>query len=120
MSSRVIVSYGKKILVIAICIALLILVKNISSSIFSTHERSQILKELQGELSNKKEQEVLLTQKLSIAKTDAFVENEARSKLGLVREGEKILVDEKIKPVSSPVVEVEPANWQKWLSLFTK
>lgn len=111
-------SHGKKIILVVVCIALLVLLKNILSSIVSTHERSQILKELRMELASKKEQEVLLTQKLSVAKTDEFVENEARSKLGLVREGEKIVVDEKIRPnVPKPVV-AKPPNWQKWLALF--
>ncbi len=111
-------SQSKKIILIVVCIALLVLVKNILSSILSTHERAQILKELRTELAYKKEQEVLLTQKLSVAKTDEFVENEARSKLGLVKEGEKIVVDEKIKLVVPQIVAPEPPNWQKWAKLF--
>lgn len=86
----------------------------------STHERASILKELQTELQGKKEQEVLLTQRLSVAKTDEFVENEARSKLGLVREGEKIIADEKLKPAPAAIVAEESSNWQKWLKLFSK
>ena len=120
MSRRAILSYGKKVAIICVCIVLIVLVKNILTNIFSTHERASILKELQTELQSKQEQEVLLTQRLSVAKTDEFVENEARSKLGLVREGEKIIADEKLAPVSLPGIAEEPSNWQKWLKLFSK
>ncbi len=111
-------SYGKKIAVVVVCIALVILVRNILGSIFSTHERAQILRQLQAELASKKEQEAVLQQKLTLAKTDAFVESQARSKLGLVREGEKIVADEKIRPAEPDIVPPEPPNWQKWLNIF--
>lgn len=120
MSRRVILSYGKKIAIICVCIALVVLVKNILTNIFSTHERASILKELQAELKHKKEQEVLLTQKLSVAKTDEFVENEARSKLGLVRDGEKIIVDERLVVAPPQAIAEEAPNWQKWIKLFSK
>ncbi len=118
MSRRVILSHSKKVLIVVICITLVILVRNILSSILSTHERSQILERLQSELASKKEQETILQQRLALAKTDAFVEQEARIKLGLVREGEKIIADERVKPVQPKIVEPEPPNWQKWLSIF--
>lgn len=118
MSRRVILSYTKKVSIGAILILLLLLIKNITTSIISTQQRSQILSELEVTLQAKKEEEALLSQKLSIAKTDKFVEDEARSKLGLVKPGEKIVVDEKIMPIKEKIMPVEPPNWKKWLSLF--
>lgn len=118
MSRRVILSYGKKISIGIILILLLLLIKNITTSIISTQQRSQILRELEETLQAKKNEEVLLSQKLSIAKTDKFVEDEARSKLGLVKPGEKIVVDEKIMPVKAKIVPPELPNWKKWVNLF--
>lgn len=118
MSRTVILPYIKKGSIVVILIILLLLIKNISASIISTQQRSQILKELESTLQAKKEEEALLFQKLSIAKTDRFVEEQARSKLGLVKPGEKIVVDEKIVPVKEKIVPPEPPNWEKWVDLF--
>lgn len=101
-----------------ILIVLLLLIKNITSSIISTQQRSQTLKEQEIILQTKKKEEALLVQKLSIAKTDKFVEEEARSKLGLVKPGEKIVVDEKIELPKKQVKAPELSNWRKWLNLF--
>lgn len=118
MSRRVIFKHAKKISIGVILIILLLLIKNITTSIISTQQRSQILREQEAILLEKQKEAALLSQKLSIAKSDKFVEEEARSKLGLVKPGEKIVVDEKIKLPKKQVKPPEPPNWQKWVSLF--
>lgn len=77
-----------------------------------------MLKELKAQETQKKREQAYLSQKLYFAKTDMFVEDEARQKLGLVRSGEQIVVDQKIGPVR---FKDEPRTlpvWQKWWNLF--
>lgn len=85
---------------------------------FSTLGRTNILSTLEEEFSSKKQENVYLREKLIIAKTDYFVEEEARTKLGMVREGEKIVGDRKIEPKEMKAEKPELQNWQKWQKLF--
>jgi len=118
MSRTNIFSYLKKVAIVGVLIILVVIIKNILTSILSTHDRAQILKELQNELSQKKEEQAFLSQKLYYAKTDAFVEEEARQKLGLIREGEVVVIDEKVKPVKRPIAPKNKQVWQMWWELF--
>lgn len=72
---------------------------------------------LQQQVAQEKQQQAYLTQKLYIAKTDSFVEQQAQ-KLGLVQDNEQIVVDKSIEPDQLQVVKPQPPNWQKWWSLF--
>lgn len=118
MSRRSFKPYIKRSLVVLVVIVLLLLIKGLISSIFSIHTRSALLSRLQAELSQKKTEQSYLTQKLVIAKTDSFVEREARTKLGLVKEGEELVIDQKVEPDKKQITTVEPPNWQKWHKLF--
>ncbi|HMS22251.1 MAG TPA: septum formation initiator family protein [Candidatus Levybacteria bacterium] len=118
MSRTNIFSYLKKVAIVGILIILVVITKNILTSILSTHDRAQILKDLQSELSQKKEEQAYLSQKLYYAKTDAFVEEEARQKLGLIREGEVVVIDEKVKPLRRLTSTKSRPVWQMWWELF--
>ena len=118
MSRRNLLKYSKRAGAIVIIIVLVLIIRSLAFSIISTHDRAQILKSLQSELSQKKQEQAYLAQKLYIVKTDSFVEEEARRKLGLVKEGEKVVVDEKIQPKKPEVLKEEVPNWKKWQSLF--
>lgn len=110
--------YAKNIATIGIILLLVLIIRSIILSIVSTHERSQILKQLQEELSQKKREQAYLSQKVYYAKTDNFVEEEARSKLGLVKDGEEVVIDQKIEPEKPKVVPLKPPIYQKWWDLF--
>lgn len=97
---------------------LILLIKSLVSSIYSIHSRSTLLSSLQTELSQKKKEQSYLGQKLLIAKTDTFVEREARTKLGLVKDGEEVVIDQKIEADKKQITRPEPPNWQKWQMLF--
>lgn len=77
-----------------------------------------MLKNLKAQEAQKKKEQAFLSQKLYYAKTDAFVEEEARQKLGLVRPGEQIVVDQKIERVQFKSEPIARPNWQKWWNLF--
>lgn len=118
MSRRSITPYLRRAAAVAVVIILLFIIKNIISSIISTHDRSNILRQLREELSQKKREKDYLTQKLYYAKTDNFVEEEARGKLGFVKEGESVVIDEKIDPVRPKPTAVSVPIWRKWWALF--
>lgn len=118
MSRRSFLPYTKKGLAFLILVVLIFLIRALTLSIISIYNRSQILKDLKAQEAQGKKDQAYLSQKLYLAKTDAFVEEEARQKLGLVRPGEQIVVDQRIgseKPKSESRV---LPNWQKWWNLF--
>lgn len=119
MSRRNVSYYIKKIVSIGAIIILLILIKNTGSSILSTASHSNSLNSLKEKLYNKKQENVYLTEKLAIAKTDEYIEEEARSKLGLIKEGEQLVIEKRLQEKEVGVGEKIP-NWQKWLAFFIK
>lgn len=97
---------------------LAILARNIIVSISSSYSRARLVEDLRQTLSQKKQEQAYLTQKLYYAKTDQFVEDQARRKLSLVMPGEKVVIDEKIEPGHPQVIKPEMPNWEKWWRLF--
>lgn len=80
---------------------------------------SQAIEELHNlEIKNKE-----LKNQLLQVKSAEFIEQQARDKLGLVKEGETVVVipEEKIKQVlglSKKIKEVKFPNWLGWLKVF--
>lgn len=99
---------------------LLVMIKNISVSILASFDRTKTVEDLQKTLYEKKQEQKYLAQKLQIAKTDAYVEEEARTKLGLTREGEQIIIDDKVVKKEKEMEKEDIPSWRKWLKLFTK
>ena len=82
------------------------------------------LKEIKTQISKLEDSNTTLAEQILYLQTDSFKEREARTKLGLVKPGEKVLVVppaqksiELPKPVEAPK---EKDNWQKWLEYFFK
>lgn len=118
MSRRSIIPYLKKTATVVIILISLLVIRNLIVSIMSTHDRSQIVKRLQEELSQKTREKAYLSQKLYYAKTDSFVEDEARRKLGYVKVGEAVVIDQKIVPTRPQPIAVDIPTWRKWWLLF--
>lgn len=74
--------------------------------------------ELRKDLSLKKQEQAYLSQKLYVAKSQGFVEDQARTKLGLVRPGEKVVIDERIESKKQVVIPATLPVWTKWWKLF--
>lgn len=110
--------YIKKAAFAVLIIILVLVLRSRVISLTSTFNRTDMLSSLQEELSAKKQGNAYLKEKLFIAKTDEFVEEEARTKLGMVREGEKIVGDRKIEAKKVEIEKPELQNWQKWQNLF--
>lgn len=119
MSSRNFLNLIKKALPFLVILVLLVLIKNIIISIYETKNGGKMFESLKEELASKKRERAHLSQKLYFAKTDQFVEEQARSKLGLSKEGERVIIDKKIsREKRVEVVMDTSSNWQKWWRLF--
>jgi cell division protein FtsB len=109
----------KKILPVIIVIVLLVIIRNIVLSIIELRDNDKVLTTLQEEAAQKKTENKFLKEKLLYVKSEDFVETEAREKLGLVKEGEYIVVASppaEMKPPQAPIEEAP--NWKKWWEVF--
>lgn len=95
------------------------LLKQISDTLKSSERLSLMVDDIQKlEIKNKE-----LKKKLTEIKSQEFVEEQARNKLGLVKAGEIVVIiaQDRIKQilgVSSSAQQVRLPNWQGWLKLF--
>jgi len=115
---RKIVGYGGLLLVI---LMLASIARNIGKVIVI---REEVAKERERLERFEKENE-RLQKKITETQSDEFIEKQIRDKLGLVKEGEIVVVlpDEEILRSLAPKIEVEQdslpdPNWKRWLKLF--
>lgn len=108
----------KRILSITVIIILLVLIRNIGASIYGIIKNENTVQDLQSQLIEEKKEHVFLNQRLSEVQSTAFVEKEAREKLGLVRQNEYpvFLAPPSIADESTGTQTV--ANWKKWKMVF--
>ena len=85
----------------------------------------QKIADKEQEVQKKKEAESELQKKLEFAKSSEFMEKQLRDKLGLVKEGEIVVVLpppevlRQFAPKYEDEKEIPPEpNWRKWLKLF--
>jgi len=79
------------------------------------------LSEAEQTLVEKEAENATLKARLEEVKSDEFVEREARDKLGMVREGEILVVLPQTEESSNPQAINLPddsTNWQKWMRLY--
>ena len=109
----------KTIIPIIIILILLFLIKNIAISIISLQSNSHIVSNLKSQETIEKQQEAFLQQRLYYVNTPEFIENQAREKLGLTKEGEHIVLAPPISPTPQAVAIIDNTpTWQKWWKLF--
>jgi cell division protein DivIC len=101
----------------------LIITYNLIGQIFQTLKSGERLKTATDTLITLENRNKQLKEQLKEAKSKEYIEREARDKLGLVREGETMVVipDEKLNSVLGiSKTESQPRlpNWQGWLNLF--
>lgn len=108
----------KRIAILAVIIILLVIIKNTVFSMIALLNNSGYGKNLENELSMEQQKNKFLKERLSYVKTDRFVEEEAREKLGLTKQGEKIVIlPKKGGKIDQQQAEDKP-NWQKWWDVF--
>lgn len=109
----------KTIILVTIIIVLLLVIKNIATSIASLRQNSQIVISLKQQEIEEKEKKRFLEQQLKYVDTNEYIEQTAREKLGMVKQGEHIVL-------APPTVEEEETtktieyipNWKKWWNIF--
>ena len=96
---------------------------NIIGQIISTLKSGDRFQSATDELHNLEVKNKELKEKLEEVKNPRFIETQARDKLGLIREGETLVIipQEKIDSIlglAKKVEEIKLPNWQGWLKLF--
>lgn len=94
-------------------------IKNSFSSFSGLSSGKERLTDLEMSLQEQKKENAYLKERLSYVQSNQFVEEEARDKLGLVKDGEYIVIapppTDKIKQPEN--IDARP-NWKKWWELF--
>lgn len=89
------------------------------SSIFRTLDDENTAENLQKKLSEEERKNQFLKERLFYVKTNRFVEEEAREKLGMSKPGEYIVIAPTSTPLSKEKIEINTKpNWRKWWDLF--
>lgn len=110
---------------IASVVIFLILVSSLIKSLKRINEGKALVRRNEAKLEKIQKENERLEEQLKIIQSDEFVEKQLRNKLGLVKEGEIVVVlpeadiVKKLSPIIPEEEEVKPKpNWQKWIELF--
>lgn len=112
----------RKVIPILIILVILLVAYNLINQIlgaFKSGERLSVAADAVYKLESKNRE---LKNQLAQIKSPAFIEQQARNKLGLSKKGETVVIipEEKLKQVLGESVESIPRlpNWQGWLKVF--
>lgn len=113
----------KKIVIVLAGIVAVAITWSLIGQIMTTLKSGDRLQEATERLHQLEVKNKELKHKLEEVKTPAFLEEQARDKLGLVKEGETIVIipEEKLNQVlgiTDKIEEIKLPNWQGWLKLF--
>lgn len=109
----------KRILPIIIILVLLFVIRNIVVSIQTLLQNEHTLTKLQEQVQQKQQEHAFLQERLEYVQSNNYIEEEAREKLNLVKEGEYIILFP--SPTDTPLepqVKKNHPNWEKWWKLF--
>lgn len=100
-----------------------VLIVNLSRSIWDSWRRRDILGERQAVLGRLEAKNKQLQSELEYAQSPEFIEQEARNRLGLGKEGEEVVILPKaqssvVSPQSSEEGKENVPNWKRWWRLF--
>lgn len=90
-------------------------------SLLDLWRRHDFVEDRRRALAREEEENKRLKDAYAEAQTPQFVEKQARDKLGLVREGETVVIvdnSEKVKVNSEKSEEKNEPNWKQWIALF--
>ncbi len=111
----------KRISFIIIIIILAFIIIRLISSIYTLWHKQDLLTNAQLQLMQEQKKQVQLQKEFVKVKSSAFVDEEARNKLLLVKPGEnQVLIDQSLLTASSGAKTKKAAEpfWQQWLDLF--
>jgi len=113
---------NRKPIQILIIIVGIILIVSLSRSILKMFKARDELKLAEQKIEELQKEAASLTEKKEFYQSEEFIEQEARNKLNMVKEGETVVV---LPPNVKEILgekEVQPQtsvpNWRQWLNLF--
>lgn len=109
--------YWFRFLILGVSILVII---SLSQAIFRAWQKRDIVKEKKQELTALQQDNTRLKNELEEAQSPAFIERQARDKLGLVKEGEVVVLLNNASGEASrtsAVVDIFP-QWRLWWKLF--
>lgn len=97
-----------------------VVIIGLSRSVVDLWQRRGIVNEREAELRKLQEEQRALTKQLEEATSSAFVEKVAREKLGLVKDGETVVIMDKTetRDKRQETGEQDLPNWKQWWRLF--
>lgn len=98
----------------------LFLIFSLVRSIWSLLQKENVVIEEEKRLASIKKQNEELNARLKNQENDAFIEKQAREKLGLGREGDYVILLPPITPMVEPTTTPILENWQKWVQLYLR
>ena len=110
----------KKIAFFIVLILSLFIINNLVRSIYNLWQKQDLFTKAKNEVILEKKRNDALKKQLSVVSNPEYVEEQARNKLLLRKNGEKIVLIPSIaqpKPKSQVAVKKE-ANWKQWIDLF--
>lgn len=111
----------KKIVFWIIIILWLNVLYQLSFSIYSLWQKQDVITLAQKNLEKSKKENENLKKEIVRAKTKTFIEEEARNKLFMIKNGEKTLIIPdnliQVAKINSSDKSKDP-NWKQWWSLF--
>lgn len=108
----------KKVIYIITVAILLLVINDISHSIYDIWQKKDYITQAQKELNIQKQENQRLKSALSYSQSQEFIEKQAREKLFMVKNGEQaILIEQGLEKADVSKKEVDP-NWRKWWRLF--
>ena len=114
--------FKNKLIQIIIFIVGLGLIANLSNNIFRMFRVTDELRSTEQKVRELGEQKENLTGKMEFYQSEEFIEQEARNKLNMVKEGEVVIVlPSNLKEILKEKeirMQVSSPNWRQWLELF--
>lgn len=108
----------KRIIFFTICIVLLMVIANLSKSIYELYHKKDLLIATQKRLSAAEKENRLLKNQLTQVQDPSFIESQARDKLFLAKPGESVVLVPTQTPEKGIQSSGEKPNWQQWWELF--
>lgn len=103
----------------------LVLASSLVKSLKRIQMGDSVIEKTKIKISKVEEENRRLEEQLNIVRSEEYLEKQLRDKLGLVKEGEVVLVlpepdiVRKLSPQIPEEEELKPKpNWQKWLEMF--
>ncbi len=112
----------KKIGFFVIMITSLVIIYNLSQSIYTLWQKKQLVVDARQEAERQKKKNQELKSKLREIDRPQFIEEEARNKLFLVKPGEQVVVLSEKDLIATDSGKIKPKdtrpNWKRWWDMF--